>query len=103
MPGNILDVINQVLSALASEDVDSIIEMLMELLFGFSVGNASQQEKDNEIFDPFKLGNFYWAYWVFLAGITMIIAGVLYLLLKSKKSKNSDELLNDESEQEENL
>ena len=103
IPSNILDVINQVLSALASEDVDSIIEMLMELLFGFSVGNASQQEKDNEIFDPFKLGNFYWAYWVFLAGITMIIAGVLYLLLKSKKSKNSDELLNDESEQEENL
>lgn len=103
IPSNIFDVINQILTALASEDVDSIIEMLMELLFGFSIGNAAQQDTDSEIFDPFQLGNFYWAYWVFLAGITMIIAGVLYLIFKKKKIKNTDEISNGENVQEENV
>lgn len=89
IPANVLDIINQLLTALASEDVDSVIEMLMELLFGFGSADGAAQSDGEKASDPFKLGNFYWAYWVFLAGVALILAGVLYFILRKKKNKEN--------------
>ena len=94
MPENIAGIINQILTALATEDVDSVIEMIMDLLFGFGSGTPAIQpvDKTEEPFDPFNLGNYYWVYWVVFAGATAIIGISLFLILKNKKRKNKNPL-----------
>lgn len=89
LPANVLEIVNQLLTALASEDVDSVIEMLMELLYGFGSGDGLAQKVNESSKNPFKLGNFYWAYWVFLAGVALILVGSLYFIFKNKKKKEN--------------
>lgn len=99
IPQNIAGIINQVLTALTTEDVDSVIEMLMDLLFGFGSGTPAIQpvDKTEEPFDPFNLGNYYWVYWVVFAGVTVIVGISLFLILKNKKRKNEN-LLDEQKE-----
>ncbi len=104
LPENVLSIINQVLSALVSSDVDDVIEMLMDLLFGGSGDSAAvTAEETNASSDPFKLGNFYWAYWVTLAGVTLLVCAILYLISRKLKKKNENLLLEDINSQEEIL
>ncbi len=89
IPDNILSIINQVLSALVSSDVDDVIEMLMDLLFGGgSDGAAVNADVAGSTSDPFKLGNFYWAYWVTLAAFTLLVCAILYLISRKMKKKS---------------
>ena len=89
IPDNILSIINQVLNALVSSDVDDVIEMLMDLLFGGgSDGAAVNADVAGETSDPFKLGNFYWAYWVTLAAFTLLVCAILYLISRKIKKKS---------------
>lgn len=89
IPENIAGIINQILTALTTEEVDSVIEMLMDLLFGFGGGTPAIQPVDKTAkLDLFKLGNYYWVYWVVFAGMTVIIGASLFLILKKKKRKN---------------
>ena len=63
--------------------------MLMDLLFGFGGGTPAIQPVDKTAkLDLFKLGNYYWVYWVVFAGMTVIIGASLFLILKKKKRKN---------------
>lgn len=104
LPENVLSIINQVLSALVSSDVDDVIEMLMDLLFGSSGDSAAViAEETNASSDPFKLGNFYWAYWVTLAGVTLLVCAILYLISRKLKKKNANLMLEDINSQEEIL
>lgn len=104
LPENVLGIINQVLTALVSSDVDDVIEMLMDLLFGGSGdGAVLNAEETNAGADPFKLGNFYWAYWVTLAGVTLLVCAILYLISRKLKKKNANLLLDDMNSQEEIL
>jgi hypothetical protein len=98
---SIMEIINQILSALATENVDSVIEMLMELLFGFGSDAGSQIDdvEEQDHFDPFNLGNYYWVYWVIFAVAVVAIGYFLFLIFKKKKEKedekqpvNADEL-----------
>ena len=99
IPDNIAGIINQVLTALTTEDVDSVIEMLMDLLFGFGGGTPAIQpvDKTEEPFDPFNLGDYYWAYWVVFVGVTAIVGVSLFLVFRKKKRK-SENLLDDKKE-----
>lgn len=86
IPENIAGIINQILTALTTEDVDSVIEMLMELLFGLGSGDAAITQADNDHkFDPFNLGNYYWVYWVIFAVVTASVGLSLFLILRKKK------------------
>lgn len=77
------------LNALVSSDVDDVIEMLMDLLFGGgSDGAAVNADVAGETSDPFKLGNFYWAYWVTLAAFTLLVCAILYLISRKIKKKS---------------
>lgn len=103
IPENVLGIINQVLDALVSSDIDDVIEMLMDLLLGgggdsalANAGKATAAAKD-----PFKLGDFYWAYWVTLAGFTLLLCAILYLIPRKIKKKNL--ILDDMNSQEEIL
>lgn len=103
IPENVLGIINQVLDALVSSDIDDVIEMLMDLLFGGSGDGALAPvtDKASSAADPFNLGNFYWAYWVTLAGFTLLICAILYLI--SRKLKKKSLKLEDMNSQEETL
>jgi hypothetical protein len=92
---SVMDIINQVLTMLATEDVDSVIEMLMELLFGFGSddGIVSAEEEVAERFDPFNLGNYYWVYWVIFAVAVIAIGFFLFLILKKKKDDEEEQQL----------
>lgn len=108
IPDNILGIINQVLSALVSSDVDDVIEMLMDLLFGGGSSELPAVTADaaGSGSNPFKLGNFYWAYWVTLAALTLLVCAVLYLISRKIKKRNLKlEEINSEdiNSQEENL
>lgn len=102
IPENILGIINQVLDALVSSDIDDVIEMLMDLLFGGGGESAVQNaDKAAAAADPFNLGDFYWAYWVTLAGLTLLVCAILYLI--SRKIKKKSLKLEDMNSQEEIL
>jgi hypothetical protein len=90
---SVMDIINQVLTMLATEDVDSVLEMLMELLFGFGSDEAitDAEEETAHNFDPFNLGNYYWVYWVIFAVCVIAIGFFLFLILKKKKNDEDEE------------
>lgn len=88
---DILEVINTVLDALVSEDVDSVIELLFDLLLGIGSGEgpAIEEPKTEEaVFEPFVVGNFYWAYWVILAGVIIIVGAIVFAVSRKIKSKS---------------
>ncbi len=90
---DILEIINTVLEALATEDVDAVIELLADLLFDIKSGELVLQPEDNTIKDqfvPFVPGNFYWVYWVILAATAAIIGLCLFFILRKKKEEDTD-------------
>jgi hypothetical protein len=93
LDSSVMDIINQVLSMLATEDVDSVLEMLLELLFGFgSSEDATLDSVESTLtsFDPFNLGNYYWVYWLIFAVVTIAVVASLFLIFKKKKENEEE-------------
>lgn len=91
---DILDVINTVLEALATEDVDAVIELLVDLLFNIKSGDivlTPDNKTEPERFIPFIPGNFYWVYWVILAAIVVAVGIGLFFILRNKKKDDETE------------
>ena len=90
---DVLEIINTVLEALATEDVDAVIELLVDLLFDIKSGLVDitpDTEYDGKGFVPFIPGNFYWAYWVILAAVSVGLGIGLYFILRKKKAKETE-------------
>ena len=88
---DILDVINTVLEALATEDVDAVIELLVDILFNINSGEIilePDKPADIEEFIPFIPGNFYWVYWmIFAVAVTAIGVGLFFILKKKNEAE----------------
>ncbi|MDE5671698.1 MAG: hypothetical protein K2I14_09615, partial [Eubacterium sp.] len=87
---DILEIINTVLDALATEDVDAVIELLADILFDINSGEiviTPEKPVETDKFIPFIPGNFYWVYWVIFAVAVAAIGVGLFFILKKKKNE----------------
>ena len=84
--------IAQVLNLLTNGDVDSVIEGIMNLLFGYDIGGDGDSENADK--KSFKLGNLDMlgkVYWVVFAVIVLILIFFLYLLFKKDDDEENPE------------
>lgn len=88
---DVLEIINTVLDALATEDVDAVIELLADILFNINSGEIvlepDKPAEADDAFIPFIPGNFYWVYWVIFAVAVAAIGVGLFFILKKKKNE----------------
>ncbi|MCD7723594.1 MAG: hypothetical protein LUH82_06545, partial [Clostridiales bacterium] len=88
---SVLDIVNTILEALVSMDVDSVIEMLLDLLFGSSDGSTAEEEEDAATSTPFNLGNYYWVYWLIFALVVILLFFLLLLIFKDDDDDEEEE------------
>ncbi|MDE6124545.1 MAG: hypothetical protein K2G22_04860, partial [Eubacterium sp.] len=92
---DVLDIINTVLEALATEDVDAVIELLVDILFNIKSGEIVIEPEEiitADDFIPFIPGNFYWVYWLILSAVVIAIGVGLFFILKNKKEDSEENI-----------
>ena len=93
LSGDIADMIAQVLEMLTNMDVDGVIEALMELLFGYDIGNGGKGPNSESEKNGLAFGDFSWlyqAYWVIFAITVLIMIYFLYLLFSKKNDDDEN-------------
>ncbi|MCD8203306.1 MAG: hypothetical protein LUD48_06670, partial [Prevotella sp.] len=95
---SVTSIIDQILQALVDGDIDSVIELLMELLLGYGSDESPLEEAVAEDNTPSTtlvartLGNYNWLYWLIWAVIVVVLVVVLLVVLKRGKKDDNPEL-----------